>query len=227
MARKVIALMTLVLLPALSGQAGATSLMAIWDFGPNAPNYSEVVTAENVIGVSTLVLDGGQIDINGKNGTGYTDTAGIWHEAGQAGAWEDLRVAGGKDAEWIMTINTTSWEDMMIRWDCKAWDANTRSFDLDYRIGGSGVWTEILNNEQGLVGDETYQSFSYDLSSITAIENQAIVEFRFYNLDRYGNGKFAFDNLELSGAVIPEPTSIFLLGLGGLAFLRKRRAKQF
>lgn len=217
--RNVVLLTILLLLPSLCCTARA-DLMAIWDFGPNASGYTEAVTMENVIGVPTLVLDGGEIDGNGKDGTSYTDAAGILHNAGQAGAWEDVRIADGKDAEWIMTINTTNWEDMTIRWDYKAWEPETSTFDLDYRIGGSGIWSVILNN-RSITADGTYHSFSYDLSGITAIENQSIVEFRFYDLDRYGNGKFAFDNLELSG--VPEPCTIFLLSLGGVAVLRKRK----
>ena len=217
--RKVIVLMALVLLLVLNGPANAT-LMAIWDFGPNAAGYTEVVTTEYVIGTPTLVLSGGEKDDNGKDGTSYTDAEGTFHEAGQAGAWDDIKVTG-PDAYWIMTINTTGWQDMTIRWDYKAWEEETDSFDLDYRVGGSGDWTEIVNNES-IVGDKTYHSWSYDLSGIAAIENQAIVEFRMDDLDRHGNKKFAFDNLELVG--VPEPCSIALLALGGLALLRKRRA---
>jgi hypothetical protein len=39
-----------------------------------------------------------------------------------------------------------------------------------------------------------------------------------------GNGRFIFDNLELTGTPIPEPCSIILLGLGSIALMRKRRA---
>jgi len=193
-------------------------LTAIWDFGPDAAGYTEDVTLSNVTGVPTIFLSGGEKDDNGKDGTAYTDAAGNFHAGGQAAAWDDIKV-DGPDAKWTLTINTTGWYDLAIRWDYKAWEPETNSFDLDYRVGGIGDWVVILNNES-IVGDETYHSFSYDLSSIANIENQSIVEFCFYDLDRNGNKKFAFDNLEITG--VPEPTTFILFGLTGLVLMRRR-----
>ncbi|MDG1073271.1 MAG: PEP-CTERM sorting domain-containing protein [Akkermansiaceae bacterium] len=43
--------------------------------------------------------------------------------------------------------------------------------------------------------------------------------------DTNGKGnRMIWDNVELSGAAIPEPSSALLLGLGGLALLRRKRA---
>ena len=165
----------------------------------------------------TLVLAGGELDTNGKDGIAYTDAAGVIHNPGQAGAWNDVRVSG-PDAEWILKINTTGWTDMLIRWDYRSEESPT--FDLDYRIAGSGNWVVILNN-QSIVADDNWHSITIDLSSVSAIENQSIVEFRMYDLDNTGNREFRFDNLELTG--VPEPCSITLFALGVLAVLRKRR----
>ncbi len=219
--RKVIVLMALVLLPALSGPANA-DLMAIWDFGPNLGGYTEDVTTEYVIGTPTLVLDGGRKDENGKTGVAYLDAEGTLHLGGgdyRAAAWDDVRVTG-KDADWIMTINTTGWQDMAIRWDYRSQESQT--FDLDYRVGGSGDWIAIVEDKP-ITHDNTWDIFSYNLSSITAIENQSIVEFRMYDLDENGNNAYRFDNLEMTG--VPEPCSIALLGIGALmALTRKRRS---
>jgi hypothetical protein len=220
--KKAFVLMTLLVLPILlSGSADAT-LMAIWDFGPNKAGYTEFVTTENVDGTPMLTLDGGEIDPDGKDGIEYTDSEGTFHSEGQAAAWIDLKVSS-TDAEWTMMINTTGFEDMTIRWDYKAWNSDTDSFDLDYRVDG-GLWQELLNNEP-ITGDETYHSVSLDMSGISAIEDQPVVEFRFYDLDRNGNDEYAFDNLELSGSVIPEPCTIALLALAGIKVLRKRERK--
>ena len=191
--------------------------MAIWDFGDSSAYYSEVPTAENVIGTPTLVLSGGEIDLNGKNGVAYVDIAGVSHIAGQAGAWDDVKVSG-PDADWIVMINTTDWEDIGVRFDYKAWDPNTTSFDLDYRLSETAEWVEILNN-QVITADETFHSFSYSFAS--NIANQSVVQFRFYDLDENGNGKFAFDNLEFAGTQIPEPATIILLSVGCLLLRRK------
>ena len=219
--RKVIVLTALVLLPALSGPANA-DLTAIWDFGPNAAGYTQVVTAENVIGTPTLSLSGGDIDTNGKDGVGYRDAAGTYHNPGQGAAWDDVRVPG-PDAEWVLTINTTGWEDMTIRWDYKSEEAPT--FDLGYSVDGGVSWVRILNN-QSITADWSWYPFSCDLSAISAIENRSSVQFRVQDFDRdpdCGNGRYVFDNLELTG--VPEPCSIALLGIGALmALTRKRRS---
>lgn len=215
--KKVIVLLALIFLAAFSSPSIA-ALMAIWDFGPSSAYYTENVTAENVIGVPTLVLSGGEKDINGKNGVAYVDAAGVYHDAGQAGAWDDIRVTG-PDAEWILTIDTTGWEDISIRWDYRS--EQTPSFDLHYRIGGAVDWADILS-DYPITADDAWHSFSYDLSFLSAIEGQPIVEFRVEDMEFLGNGRFIFDNLELTG--VPEPCTIAPLALGGIVLIRKRRA---
>jgi len=190
--------------------------MAIWDFGPDAPHYTEVVTTEYVLGIPTLTLSGGQIDTNGKDGVAYTDAEGTAHIPGQGAAWDDVRVTG-QDARWVMTIDTTGWWNLALRWDYKSEMATT--FDFDYRIG-AGQWNPILYNEP-ITADWSWHPYSVDLSHISAIENNPEVEFRLDGLARNGNQRFVFDNLEVTG--VPEPTAILLLGFGGLELLRRRR----
>jgi hypothetical protein len=198
--------------------ANAAQQMAIWDFGSSSDYYTESPTAENVVGTPTLSLSGGLKDTNGKNGVDYVDIAGVSHIAGQAAGWDDVKV-DGPDADWIVTINTTGWQDISVRFDYKAWDPTTTSFDLDYRLSETGSWVEILNN-QVITADKAFHSFSSILPG--NIDNQSFVQLRFYDLDENGNKEFAFDNLEFAGTQIPEPATIALLGLGISAILRKR-----
>jgi len=217
MMKRVVVLLSTIFSLAYCSTACA-ELMAIWDFGASSAYYTEVPTTENVTGVPTLVLLGGEKDINGKNGVAYLDAAGVHHDAGQGAAWDDVRVTD-LDAEWTLTIDTTGWKDIAIRWDYRS--EETPSFDFDYRVGGAGNWVVILNNEP-MIADDAWHSFSCGLSAISDIEDQILVEFRAYDFDRAGNARFVFDNLELTG--VPEPATILLLGLGGVALLRKRRA---
>jgi hypothetical protein len=208
-----------IILAGISFNSAMGAQMAIWDFGPSSGYYTEAPTAESVIGTPTLIIDGGQKDPDGKNGVPYLDAAGVSHIAGQAGAWEDVKVSGA-DAEWIVTIDTTGWEGISVRFDYKAWDTTTTSFDLDYRLSEADDWSDIFN-EQTITANNAFHSFAYGLASY--VDNQSFVQFRFYNLDRYGNDKFAFDNLEFTGTQIPEPASILLLGLGIAAVRRSHR----
>ena len=176
--------------------------MAIWDFGPDVAGYIENVTAENVTGTPTLNLSGGEKDINGKEGIDYIDAEATYRPAGRAGAWDNVTA----DSQWILRINTTNWQDLSIRWDYNSEydvpgdDLGPPSFDFDYRVGGTGGWIGILSN-QPMTRDNAWHEFSYNLSLITAIENQPIVEFRVRDLNRgdESGGNFKIDNLQLTG----------------------------
>jgi hypothetical protein len=208
-----------IILAGISFNSAMGAQMAIWDFGDSSAVYTESPTAENVVGTPTLVLSGGQKDPDGKNGVAYLDAAGISHIAGQAGAWEDVKVSG-LDAEWVVTINTTGWSGISVRFDYKAWDPTTTSFDLDYRLSDAVDWSEILGDET-IIADNAFHSFAYSFAN--TVDNQSFVQFRFNDLDQNGNDKFAFDNLEFAGTQIPEPASILLLGLGVAAVRRNHR----
>ena len=200
--------------------ANAAQQMAIWDFGPNAAGYTTNPTAENLVVTPTLVLSGGTLDPDGKDGVAYTDAAGVSHAMGQSAAWDEINISGD-NARWIVTIDTVGWTDLSVRFDYKAWSSKTNSFDIDYRLSDSDPWTNILNNTP-IVGDQTFHSFAYSLASLDAIENQSLVELRFNDFDNHGSGKLAFDNFELTGTLVPEPATIALFGLGITAIIRRR-----
>ena len=205
----------------LCSQADA-ALMAIWDFGPDASGYTETVTAENVIGVPAIVIDGGDKDSDGMGGVGYTDSAGSWHEAGRGGAWNAVN-AGilNPDAAWILTINTTGWEDIAIRWDYKSEASPT--FDLRYRLDGDGDWLGVLDDEPITVDWDNFYSFNCNVSPLTggAVDNQPFVQFCFFDLEKHANGKYVFDNVELTG--VPEPCSFVFFSFGFFLFRKSFR----
>jgi hypothetical protein len=207
----------------LTAQPARGDLMAIWDFGASSAYYTTAVTSKNasVIGTPTLMLGGGTLDVDGKNGVAFTDAAGVAHAAGQGGAWDDVKVTG-VDAYWIMTINTTGWKDMAVRWDYKAWDATTTSCDLDYSLDGGSTWVNILNNTP-LTADAAFYVASYNLSGVLELNDRASVQIRMNDLDEFGDDKFAFDNLQITGSAIPEPATLAIV-LTGAIIVRRRRA---
>jgi hypothetical protein len=222
--RRVIALGGVVFLLALGSVANA-NLMAVWSFGPNSTNYTLVPQYEYVSGAPTLAAGNADYDADGGNGVAFTDAAGNSHIAGQALHWNDVSKSGDNDAYIIITIDTTGWQDMSIRWDYMSDNSGGKRgpvrFDLDYAVG-SGDWINILNNE-AITRDEAWHEFSYDLSSLTAINNQSSVQFRINDLqeaDGQEDGDYWQDNVQLTG--VPEPLSVVFLALGGVALLRKR-----
>jgi hypothetical protein len=221
--KRIVVLVGVVFLLAL-GSAANASLMTVWDFGPNKDNYTLIPQHEYVSGVPTLAAGNADYDTDGGNGTAFTDAAGNSHAAGQALHWSDVSKSGDNDAYIIITIDTTGWQDMSIRWDYKSDNSGDKtgpvSFDLDYQVGNGG-WINIVDN-YAITRDEAWHEFSYDLSSLTAINNQSSVQFRINDLDENDlSGDYWQDNTQLTGAV-PEPLTAVLLALGGAALLRKR-----
>jgi hypothetical protein len=225
-AKKVFALLSLTILLAMSTPASGT-LMSVWDFGPDSGNYTLVPQFEFVSGVPTLTAGGADYDLDGGNGVGFTDAAGNIHDIGQALHWSDVSKSGGNDAYIIITIDTTGWQNMAIRWDYMSDNTSTKRgpvrFDLDYAVG-AGSWTNILDNEV-ITRDDAWHPFTYDLSSLTAINNQSSVQFRINDIkeDVQKDGDYWQDNIQLTGTPIPEPFSVILFALGGAALLRKRQ----
>jgi hypothetical protein len=221
MRRSVVVVLVLLGISVVS--ASGTQQMVIWDFGSNAANYTTGPNAvnANVIGTPTLVLSGGTLDPDGKDGTAYVDVLGVSHIAGQSAAWDEIKVSGN-NAKWITSIDTAGWADVIVRFDYKAWNSKTTTIDMDYRLSDTAAWTNILNN-QTITADGNFNIFTYSLANIDAIENQPFVQFRFNDLDNKGSGKFAFDNFELTGTQIPEPATIALFGFGAAAIAGKQR----
>ncbi len=219
--------LTFIPLLVLCTQADAAQ-MAIWTFGPDAENFTTDPAANNVVGAPTLLAGGGDYDDNGKDGTGYTDSLSVYHAPGQALAWNDPTQAGDNDGGIIITINTTGFYDLNIRWDY--WSENSgsnvgpNSLDFDYSIDNGLNWIEVLNNEP-ITRNEDWNPFELNLSSIAVIENRSSVQFKINDFDDkfYGVGAdFLIDNIEITG--VPEPATFALMVTGAsYIFMRKKR----
>lgn len=223
---KRIALGGMVFLLALGSVANA-DLMSVWTFGPNSTNYTLVPQYEYVQGTPVMTAGGADYDTDGGNGVAFTDAGGNSHAKGQALHWSDVSKSGGDDAYIIIAIDTTGWQDMSIRWDYFSDNTGTKKgpvrIDLDYAVG-SGDWINIVNNYT-ITRDDAWHQFTYDLSSLTAINNQSSVQLRVNDIkeDTIKDGDYWQDNIQLTGTSVPEPLSIAFLALGGAALLRKRQ----
>lgn len=72
----------------------------------------------------------------------------------------------------------------------------------------------------------TFQSASLDLSTLSAnaLDDQSTIFLRMTISTPNTGGSYAFDNIQMTGTAVPEPSAAALLGgLGGLLLIRRRR----
>lgn len=184
------------LLGASFGFSFSQTQMAIWDFSTlsNASTSSINATTEVLNGTPSLQQYNQLIDDNGKGGTSYTDIASVSHSAGSAIAWDDIR-GSGTDAALEITMNTTGFQNIFLRFDYKSESAT--AFDLVYSIDNGSTFTLLLDDVTIISdGFTSFSSITNDLSSFSAIENQSNIIFKIYEMNITGNDKFAFDNIE-------------------------------
>lgn len=93
------------------------------------------------------------------------------------------------------------------------------SFD-GFTIALNDAATETIATQRPTLTD-----YTIDLSAAAFDALAAPIEFRFYAYSSFKDNTVELDNLTVNGEVVPEPGSITLIGLGGLALLRRRAVK--
>jgi len=214
----------------------ATTL-AYWNFndGFSESNKAVQIVHNATSGAGTLYQQRADTDGNGKGGVAFDVNA-----AGKSMAWDDVGKGGENDAEMFMQFSTTGYKNIVVRFDILGnADAGIISYDLKYDTSAlvdvtdppdvtgtikdfaGGTSTSILNNEPLTTNDTTFIEVSIDLSSTTDLNNQTVVVLR---LDDFkNNDAMRIDNVLITAVPVPEPASTALLGLGGIALLRRRR----
>jgi hypothetical protein len=136
------------------------------------------------------------------------------------------------------TTNSTGFEGIAITFDQTGSNSGPRDFKLQYSNDGitftdfasyslPGPSAITWNTSTPVVPAST--SFSFDLSAITALDNDSSIFFRLTNTTTVAinggtvatGGTGRVDNVVI--ATIPEPTTALLGALGCLALLRRRR----
>ncbi|MBX2851056.1 MAG: PEP-CTERM sorting domain-containing protein [Phycisphaeraceae bacterium] len=86
------------------------------------------------------------------------------------------------------------------------------SFDLT--IGESG-W-DLATTSQG--------GTAYSTTGLATFDGASHADLAYIEITSFGNGfGMVFDNIQVEGTLVPEPSSLALLGLGSLSMLRRRR----
>jgi hypothetical protein len=130
-------------------------------------------------------------------------------------------------------VATTGLSGLQMFWDQTRSSTGPSGFDLEYRVGSSGAFTQATSYVVPQVTWSTTTpanppttSFSFDLSGITALDNQAGVFFRLTatSAPSATGGTNRIDNVQITG--VPEPSTVVLaaagVGLAGFAARRRR-----
>jgi hypothetical protein len=241
--KRLVGLLAFLVAAAFASPQGEASVIALFNFNDMSGNNNgtTAVTVDNAVGVPTLELENGLLaDLNGQGGVAFTDELGTSHSGGMSAGWTSgvLNTSTDPNDRWLLTVNSTGYRDLALRFDYRLTSAVVSGEDLqgptqltiDWRQGG-GAFTPVQTFN--LTKDNAYHEFMLDLSSIAAIQNAADVQIRgtWSNdaMETVPGGTFPsarFDNLQLTG--VPEPTSIVLICCASVALIaiRSRSRKQ-
>jgi hypothetical protein len=129
----------------------------------------------------------------------------------QGGASEDGEFSNN-GMSIIMAVDTTGYEDIMVSWAQRG--TATGFTGRQFAYSTDGVNYTDFGSDTGVLGS-SFLVQSYDLSAIAAVENSPTVYFSI-TLDgaTSSTGNNRFDNITVTGTLIPEPGSVILTLLG-------------
>jgi len=147
--------------------------------------------------------------------TGFTGSVGSFTDGAQGFQWND------PDGAVVLTldaIDASAFTDLELTFDLFVDDTGYESTDkFDIEVNDTNVLSLGETDFEGSLAD-VWTSYALDLSAFDG----SVITIEFIGDTNAGSENFYVDNVEVTG--VPEPASIALLGLGGLALLRRRSA---
>ena len=154
----------------------------------------------------------------------------------------------GNDALLYITLDGLGFTDFQLRFDVEGTpdvqdDPATvedefeellpESFDIFYRLGGSGTWfrEDSFNNipldfvDLTPPDPENQLADTGLISLFPELNNQSQIEILINDFARRGNDELEIDNIEIVATSIPEPSSTALLAIAGCLAVSRRRKR--
>lgn len=187
--------------------------IAVWSFEPD-PIPTNVTNA-NIGPFSPAVGSGSATGVHASNNT-------VWSSPSGNGSSNSLSANNWTSADYFQfQISTLTFSNIGVTFDQTRSSTGPTNWTFSYSIDGSS-FNSFTNYSVAAItwSATTYNptsTYSFDLSTVTALNDQTNVFFRLINNDSpAGTGTARVDNFAAS--VIPEPTSLAMLALAGLGF---------
>jgi len=191
---------------ALAAQASA-DVLAYYSF------TNATIVADTGSGISAMTWS--------STGTSYTFLSGLTQNA-QPGF-----VAGNAFSQngWVgdasyfqFTLDTTGYSAIGFSYAANRSSTGPATTSFQYSSNGGSTWTEFST-----FATPSNAAQILDLSGISALDNNASVQFRIIGIgSTAATGTMKIDNVLMTG-IIPEPSTILLVGAGLLGLLALRR----
>jgi len=228
---------------------------------PNKMDFGVDAGTDTSANMQMFLGDATNLDHNGGGGfVPYTSPiSGATYGTSRTAKWDDLKGGGddfdiggttsfmvdkndgmgaladdfGNDALMYIVFDGTGYQDFEFRFDIESTPGDlAESFDVFYRVGGSGTWfRDPSQNNIALtymdytpVDLENQFADSGYVSLNSALNNQSQIEIIVSDFAELGNSEMEIDNFEIIAVAVPEPTSaIAVLALGMVGLIKRRR----
>ncbi len=225
----------------------------------NKLNFSPDAGLKTSANLQAYIGIPGELDVDGGGGfVSYTSTtSGTTYQPTRTLKWDDLKGGGddfdiagqdaftvdkmdgagalsddfGNDALIYLTMDTLGFKEISLRFDVEGTPGDLpSSFDVFYRVGGSGTWFRFPSQDNialafndYAVADPDNQFADSGLILLSGdLSNQGMVEIIINDFDENGNKEMEIDNIEIIGTAVPEP-SVLAMMFGGLLLLGRRK----
>ena len=202
----------------LDWRTGQGSGLALNDPSPNPILGSASGNAAAGISVSDLTPSAGlRVVVNATTGAGEADVRDFdFNGDGVNENYLEFTITG--DVPGSVNIETIS----ISQWRNGAGAVDGMAFEVSVDSGGFALYDQILVDSNAGNGP-SFDTFTFT-EAISGADSVAI-RFAPRNVNVGSTGNIHINNIQVSGLVtpIPEPGSMALIGLSGLALLRRRR----
>jgi hypothetical protein len=176
------------------------------------------------------------------SGSALGGTGGTYSNPSGNGSLESFSSNGWDTGDFYQfSASTAGYEDVIVTFDQISSSTGPRDYAFQYSTDGSnfttfGNYTVIVNTSPNNWSSSTpivASSYSFDLSALSALDNQAAVYFRLTQTSATSanggtvaaTGTNRVDNFTINATLVPEPGTVALAAAGlGLAMLRRRSA---